>query len=426
MASSTKIFSLEGRGLKLDTAEDLEPHIADLRAMADVEEVHLLGNTLGVGACKLLGEVLATKKSLRVANLADIFTGRLLSEIPEAISSLLTSILNLPNLNTVNLNDNAFGLNTQAPLVAFLAEHVPLQHLYLNNNGLGPHAGILVADALSELHAKKEAARKAGQQVPDLETVICGRNRLENGSMTAWAKAFKLHNKVKEVKMVQNGIRQEGISHLLNEGLRYATQLEVLDLQDNTFTLLGAKALAAVTPGWTELVDLGVGDSLLGAKGGVVLARALKKGKNTKLKILRLQYNEITSSGVKALAEAVEEALPALRKLELNGNKFTEDDESIIALQDLFEARKEKQAGDVVVEDEWGLDSLSDLEEESEGEEEEEEGEEEEEEEGEEVEPEERAEKLVKEAEEAQKEPVAQRKDKEVDELAEKLGKAEI
>ena len=72
--------------------------------------------------------------------------------------------MNLPKLNTINLNDNAFGINTQAPVVAFLAAHVPLQHLYLNNNGLGPHAGILVADALSELHAKKEAARKEGKE----------------------------------------------------------------------------------------------------------------------------------------------------------------------------------------------------------------------------------------------------------------------
>ena len=66
MALSTKLFSLEGKGLKLDTEADLEPHIADLRANDDVEEVRLLGNTLGIGACKLLGEVLATKKSLQV------------------------------------------------------------------------------------------------------------------------------------------------------------------------------------------------------------------------------------------------------------------------------------------------------------------------------------------------------------------------
>ncbi|KAF5684006.1 ran GTPase activating 1 [Fusarium denticulatum] len=418
MASSDKIFSLEGKGLKLDTAEDLEPHIAPLRS-ADVEEVRILGNTLGVGACKLLGEVLATKKNMRVANFADIFTGRLLSEIPDAISSLLTSVLNLPKLNTINLNDNAFGLNVQAPLVAFLAAHVPLQHLYLNNNGMGPHAGILIADALSELHAKKEAARKEGKEVPDLETVICGRNRLENGSMTAWAKAYKLHNKIKVIKMVQNGIRQEGISHLLAEGLSHASKLEVLDLQDNTFTVTGARALSKVVANWTSLQELGVGDSLLGAKGGVLVADALAKGKNAKLETLRLQYNEITSKGIKAFATAAKDGLPALKRIEINGNILTEDDESIPVLQELLEERKEKFGGDIVNEDEWGVDELEDLEEpDSDAEEEEEEEEE--------IEPEDRAEKLIKEAEEAQEEPVIPVKDKEVDELAKKLEKTGI
>lgn len=256
--------------------------------------------------------------------------------------------------------------------------------------------------------------------MPDLETVICGRNRLENGSMTAWAKTFSLHNKVKEIKMVQNGIRQEGISHLLSQGLNSATELRVLDLQDNTFTLVGAKALAKVVPGWAHLVELGVGDSLLGAKGGVRLAKALAEGKNTKLETLRLQYNEITAPGLKGFAEAAQDALPALKRIEINGNKLDEEDQSIVALQDLLESRKEEKAGDVVKEDEWGVDSLSDLEEEDSEEEEEEESEEED------VKPEERAEKLIKEAEEAQEEPVVQLNDKEVDDLAKKLEKTEI
>lgn len=68
MASSTnnKIFSLEGKGLKLDTAADVEKHITALRSMPDVEEIRLQGNTLGIEACKLLGEVLETKKTLQV------------------------------------------------------------------------------------------------------------------------------------------------------------------------------------------------------------------------------------------------------------------------------------------------------------------------------------------------------------------------
>lgn len=76
MATSEKVFSLEGKGLKLDTAEDLEPHLADLKAMDDVEEVRILGNTLGVGACKRLGEVLSTKKSLKVSICGETSPGR--------------------------------------------------------------------------------------------------------------------------------------------------------------------------------------------------------------------------------------------------------------------------------------------------------------------------------------------------------------
>jgi Ran GTPase-activating protein 1 len=66
MVPKTKIFSLEGKGLKLDTKEDVEVYIKALREMDDVEEIRLLGNTLGVEACKVLGEVLETKKLLQV------------------------------------------------------------------------------------------------------------------------------------------------------------------------------------------------------------------------------------------------------------------------------------------------------------------------------------------------------------------------
>ncbi|CAD6505612.1 BgTH12-01102 [Blumeria graminis f. sp. triticale] len=368
-----KIFTLEGRGLKLDSLADVEEHIKPLRFMQDVEEIRLLGNTLGVEACQAIGEVIATKKSLQVANLADIFTGRLLNEIPLALSSLLRALGNLPNLHTINLNDNAFGLNTQAPLVEFISSHVPLKHLILNNNGLGPEAGIMIAEALSTLHAKKEEARKAGLDIPHLETVICGRNRLETGSMKAWAKAYSLHTGLKNIKMVQNGIRPDGISLLLRDGLKHSKQIEILDLQDNTFTIKGANALAIVSPGWTEIQELGIGDSLLGGRGGVVVAEALGKGMNKKLQTLRLQYNDIGAKGLQALALATKDSLPALRKLELNGNKFSEDDESIEVLRSLLLTRKEETNELTVIDEEWGLDSLSDLEDDDSSDEEEDE-----------------------------------------------------
>ncbi|KAL3475064.1 hypothetical protein BJX99DRAFT_230491 [Aspergillus californicus] len=403
-----KIFSLEGKGLKLDTAQDIEAHIQPLLESTDYTEIRLGGNTLGVPASERLAAVLSKQKGLEVAELADIFTSRLLSEIPTALTFLLNALLEITTLHTVNLSDNAFGANTQKPLVDFLARHTPLRHLILNNNGMGPEAGSNIAKAITELAARKEEARKAGREAPLLESIVCGRNRLENGSMAAWARAYEVNAAgIRSVKMTQNGIRQEGISLLLREGLRHASALEVLDLQDNTFTVTGSTALASVVAGWPSLRELGVGDCLLSPRGGVKVAQALAEAKNQKVETLRLQYNDISAEGVKQFLHAAKTALPALRRIELNGNKFMEDDNNVSELRELLESRQEEHGKDDDPEDMWGVDELDELESEEEEEEEEE-----------------KAEKLVKDDEKAENEEVAQVKDDEVDKLAQALEKA--
>lgn len=220
--------------------------------------------------------------------------------------------------------------------------------------------------------------------------------------------------------MVQNGIRQEGIAVLLREGLRGCSELEVLDLQDNTFTSIGAQALSEVVGGWTQLVELGVGDCLLGARGAVVVAEALGKGGNVKLRVLRAQYNDIDGKGVTALLRAAKGGLTGLRRVELNGNKFSEDDEGVEGLRILLEERRH-DAGQEQEEGEWGLDELSDLEEESE---------EEDDEKPEQVDSEEetelKAEAILKEADQAEQSTVSQKKNDDVDILADQLRKTGI
>ena len=61
-----KIFSLEGRALKLDSAADMDKHMAELKTNNNVEEVIFVGNTLGVEACAALAKVLESKKKLKV------------------------------------------------------------------------------------------------------------------------------------------------------------------------------------------------------------------------------------------------------------------------------------------------------------------------------------------------------------------------
>ena len=421
---SSTIFSLAGQSLKLTTAAETAPQLSPLTSNPHITEISLSGNTLGIGACEALASALSTKKSLQVANLADIFTSRLLSEIPPALSALLTSLLECPNLHTVDLSDNAFGLNTVAPLVSFLKAHVPLRHLRLNNNGLGPDAGTLIADALSELADRKEQARRAGKDVPHLETIVCGRNRLESGSMKAWARAFGKHRGVKEVRMVQNGIRQDGIVVLLREGLGGCEVLEVLDLEDNTFTITGAKALADVMGRWTRLRELGLGDCYLSARGGILVAEALEKGRPKKLEVLKLPYNNLDKNGVKAILAASKGGLEALRWVELNGNKFSEDDEGVDSLRELLNEREEAAKKKGEVDGMWGLDELDELDDESdeEGGDDDEEDEKKEEEE----EREKRAEAVLKDADQEENANVSQKKDKDVDDLAKQLDKTAL
>ena len=417
-------FSLAGEGLKLDTKEDISSHIQPLLDNSDTKSIDLSGNTLGVGACEALADaVLNSKDTLEFADLHDIFTQRLVDEIPPALDHLVKALLQCPNLHTVDLSDNAFGLKTKEPLVDFLAQHAPLQHLILNNNGMGPIAGTSIAEALTQLAEKKNAARKDGKTVPDLESVVCGRNRLENGSMEAWAQAYKAHSNMKSVKMTQNGIRPEGITELISNGLSDCASLEVFDLQDNTFTFKGAQALANAVPKWPKLKELGVGDDLLGARGSIKVFEALGKGSNDNIEILRLEYNDIAPAGVKALLQAAKEGLPSLRRIELNGNKFEEEDTSVEELSALLEERKDEKGTDEDPDDHWGLGDLDELEGEDEDEDEDEEVAEREED----VEEEERKrEKTLHEADQAENAPVSQKKDADVDDLADMLGKTKV
>lgn len=398
--SDDTIFSIENKGLKLDTAEDVKPYADQIKGMKNLKQVIIKGNTIGVEASKALAEVLKNQDHLESVDFSDIYTGRLKEEIPPSLDYLLSALLTCKNLHTVNLSDNAFGIMTIDPLEKFLSQHTPLEHLYLANNGFGPEAGARIGAALESL---AEAKRKTGSS-PDLVTVICGRNRLENGSMEAWSKFISAHGTIKDLRIPQNGIRQEGIEYLLLNGLSKSPKLEKLDLQDNTFTLKGAKAFATALPNWPKIKDIGISDCLLSARGGELLAEAiLVAGVLDNLEHIRLQYNEIEAEGAKRLTEAIKSNVPNLKLLELNGNKFPEDHELVDVLNQLFE---ERGFGEIDELDDMEMDSSD---EESESDEEEEE-----------------AEVVLKDAEEEEDRNVAQDKSKSVEGLADTLSKTEL
>ncbi|KAF9452941.1 RNI-like protein [Macrolepiota fuliginosa MF-IS2] len=335
---SSAIFSLQGRGLKLDSAADIDNLLKDADPTV-IEEIHLSGNTIGVDASRALAIFLQKTKVLKVANFADIFTGRLISEIPLALTAICDALKDKPTLIELNLSDNAFGGRSVDPIVPFLTHNRSFQILKLNNNGLGPAGGCVIADALREsaLLSKKEGKKS------NLRVVICGRNRLENGSAQAWADAFAAHGTLEEVRMPQNGIRMEGVTALA-AGLKKNPGLQVIDLQDNTFTadgqLTGVEAWADALASWPELGFLNLSDCVLSGGGEVpTLLETLAEGSNPKLHTLQLQNNNLETATFELLAKNVGPNLGKLLRLELQWNDGEDDDEHLENLGIALKAR---------------------------------------------------------------------------------------
>lgn len=65
MAVNPTIFSIQGRGLKLDSRADIAPILAEYDP-AVIEEIHFGGNTIGIEAAQALAEFLQKTKVLKV------------------------------------------------------------------------------------------------------------------------------------------------------------------------------------------------------------------------------------------------------------------------------------------------------------------------------------------------------------------------
>lgn len=289
----------------------------------------------------------------------DIFTGRLRSEIPKCLDAFCDSLLEKKELEVIDFSDNAFGPDGLTPLVPLISHRTSLSTIRLNNTGLGPEGGKMLADAL--ISARKNLEKSDPNAKSNLKILVCGRSRLENGSMESMSEALKLHASLREIVLPQDGIRPEGIVSLM-KGIEHCSDLEILDLQDNTFTEKGAEALAQALPKIKNIRKLNVGDCMLTAKGCLGVIDSLRTTDHKDLEVLNFQYNEMNETGAKDLALILNK-YSKLESLELNGNNFDAEGDGAEAVRD---ALKLMDRDDV-------LGSLSDMEEESEEEEEEEE-----------------------------------------------------
>ncbi|KIY43670.1 RNI-like protein [Fistulina hepatica ATCC 64428] len=329
-----KIFDIRGRMLKFDSKEDIEKHLKAIHEDL-IEEFYLGDNTVGVEAAGALGALFSRTPQLKVAALPDIFGTRLISEVPDALTSICQGLVTVPALVELNLSNNALGGRAVHPLVPLIVENRSIQVFKLNNNGLGPEGGAVVAKALLESGKRALADGKES----NLRVIICGKNRLEDGSADAWGAALAAHPHLQKVKMVNNGIREKGLIAIANgllscSDLRYLSlreglAMEILDDMDPTVDD-GRKhawhVIADVLRNAKKLRFLDLSDCGLNIPGSREIIRALSANTSSRLRTLLLENNDMTEEVYVGLLNALQDNLSQLANLSLAWNEDLESD----------------------------------------------------------------------------------------------------
>lgn len=86
-----------------------------------LEYLNLEGNTLGVDAARGIGEALKKHPEFKQALFKDLFTGRLKTEIPQALEAMGKGMIAAgAHLTILDCSDNALGPNGMVGLVELL------------------------------------------------------------------------------------------------------------------------------------------------------------------------------------------------------------------------------------------------------------------------------------------------------------------
>lgn len=92
-----------------------------------------------------------------------------------------------------------------------------------------------------------------------MKEFTAGRNRLEDAGAKAMSAAFRQLGTLERIELPQNGIRVDGIAELA-KSIGTSTNLKILNLNDNTFTAVGARVMARAIrniENCLEIVDFG-------------------------------------------------------------------------------------------------------------------------------------------------------------------------
>ncbi|KAJ0401917.1 hypothetical protein P43SY_003534 [Pythium insidiosum] len=310
------------------------------------ESISLRGKSYTEASAHVLADAFLSRLSpqhLRVVDLADVIAGRPEDEALRVLTTM-SRALRGHKLDEIDLSDNALGEKGVRACFDLLIPQPVLRRLLFCNNGISAAAAAVIANEI--------VLQNGAEVVSPLEEFHFYNNMSGHDGALAVANVLHRCEKLRVFRYASARAGLEASEALARSVATHLRHLTSLDLSDCSFEDSGAEALAEAVANQSQLTVLKLRDASLGAEGAaLVLGAAVKRGlqlveldlsgneladdglksltpllqTQSQLRVLRLDENEITSTGLVAFVRQLSQcnALSTLEELSLVGNEIT-------------------------------------------------------------------------------------------------------
>ena len=277
--------------LKWDDPKDLDQMMKEIEEnKSKITSLELTHNSIGTECAKRLSSAISQLENLTSVNYRDLFVSRLKEDLPISLKYLMESLSN-KKISFLDLSDNAFGPTAIPSFDFFLKTATSLEHLELENNGLGPEGAEMVCNALLQNENIK------------LKTIKINRNRLEEKGALSLAKVISKMKSLEHLELFQNGISSKGMKEIFLS-LKENKNIKIIKINDN-FTKESIQNLIEIIPELKSLKIIDISDSLIGKKNGIEFFKAISGMDG--IEEVYCNYNEIEDKKAqKEIFECVE------------------------------------------------------------------------------------------------------------------------
>ena len=302
------ICKIKGK-VKWDDPKDLVEMISEItKNKSKITSLELTHNSIGIECAKKLSSVISEIENLTSVNYRDLFVSRLKEDLPISLKYLMSSLSN-KKIRFLDLSDNAFGPIAIPSFDFFLKEATSLEHLELENNGLGPEGSEMICNALLNNPKIK------------LKTIKMNRNRLEEKGALCLAKVIEKMKSLEHLEIFQNGITSNGMKSIFL-ALKENKNIKIMKINDN-FAKDSIQTFIEIMPELTKIKVIDVSDSIMGDKLGVELFKCLSKIDT--IEEIYCNYNEIEEKKSQKDIFDYIKIIKNIKVVELKGNEINKN-----------------------------------------------------------------------------------------------------